>query len=215
MSSLASFLEELLKSGRVVLAGPPAVSAEDRAPALRLLEHAHLDCCLDLAGPEVAFDADVALKAAELLWRACWFLVSHREPDAAVAQALTLAIREPTPAQQLSADLTLRYLPQVWRRAASQDTADVLTSSLARVLREWPLSGVLADLPEGPLTALDFCSHRGLLLLYAERLVENPLPAWVPVTGPARPWVELIFAERGVELPSVPSPAIPEGARGQ
>jgi hypothetical protein len=215
MSSLASFVEELLTSGRVVLDGAPAVPAADRLPALRRLERAHLDRCLDLAGPELAFDGELALTAATVVWRACWFLVSHREPDAAVAQALALPAGTPTPGQHLSADLTLRYLPQVWRRAASQDAADVLTCCLARVLREWPLSGVLADLPEGPLTPLDFGGHPGLLLLYAERLADNPLPAWVPGTGPGRPWIELVFAERGLELPNPKSEVIPQGARNE
>jgi hypothetical protein len=206
--SLPAFVEELLTSGRVVLAGPPwssvaqQVAAADRLPAVRRLESAHLDRCLDLAGPELAFDAELALKGAELVWRACWFLVSHRDPDVAVAQALALPAGTPTPGQHLSADLALRYLPQVWRRAASRDTTDVLTTSLARVLREWPLSGVLADLPDGPLTPLDFGGHPGLLLLYAERLADNPLPAWVPGTGPGRDWVELVFAERGLQLPN-------------
>jgi hypothetical protein len=200
MSTLGSFVRELLSEGRVVLDGPPAVRAAERPEALRRLEEAHAEECLDLAGPPVPFDSAAALAAAELVWRACWFLVSHREPDSAVAEALSLPAGTPTPGQHLSADLTLRYLPQVWRRAAGRDAADVLTCCLARVLREWPLSGVLADLPEGPLTPPDFGGHEGLLLLYAERLADNPLPAWLPA-GPGRAWVELVFAQRKIEMP--------------
>jgi hypothetical protein len=42
--------------------------------------------------------------------------------------------------------------------------------------------------------------HPGLLLLYAERLAEHLRPEWVP-DGPARPYVELVFTQRGLPVP--------------
>jgi len=100
------------------------------------------------------------------------------------------------PAAHLSADLVLRFLPQVHRRARALDPADPLVMILERVLRQWPLSGVLADVLEGPVTPPDFGGHAGLLFLYAERLARHEKPAWLP-TGPGREYAEVVWAELG------------------
>jgi hypothetical protein len=86
----------------------------------------------------------------------------------------------------------------------------VLTRCLAELLRRWPLTGVLADLEDGPLAPVELGGHPGLLLLYAERLAESPRPAWVP-RGPALPFVEMVFAERGLRVPAPPPPTAGEG----
>ena len=96
-----------------------------------------------------------------------------------------MPIEPPTPAHHLSADLTLRYLPQVLNRARGLDPTDPLIGLLEDVLRRWPLSGVLSDVAEAPLGSLEFGGHPGLLLLYAERLAANDRPAWRPAqAGP-------------------------------
>jgi hypothetical protein len=71
-----------------------------------------------------------------------------------------------------------------------------LASYLADLLRTWPLSGVLSDLPEGPEDVGDLGGHPGLWMLYAERLAIDERPAWM-VRGPAREYVELVFHELG------------------
>src|SRR5207253_6819460 len=111
---------------------------------------------------------------------------------------LALPKAPPSAAQHLSADLVLRYLPQVYHRARAFAPDDALTQALAAALRQWPLSGVLADLEEGPLTPVDFHGHPGLQLLYAERLARHEKPAWVP-GGRGFEVVELVLAERGRE----------------
>src|SRR5205823_131332 len=103
-------------------------------------------------------------------------------------------------------DLMLRFLPQVYRRARGIAVDDVLAATLAQTLRRWPLSGVLSDVAEAPLTPLDLNGHPGLLLLYAERLAGNVKPAWLPADGPVREQVDRVFAERGLTVPAVPSP---------
>lgn len=201
MSAFTDFLEGLLRDGSVVLRGPPAPASGDAASA-GLLASAYADHCLDLAGPPPPFDLAAAVAAAGRVWSACWFLLHHGDGPEIVEAALAL----PPPAnaaQHMSADLTLRFLPQVHRRARALAAADPLTAGLARLLREWPLSGVLSDVAEPPLTPPDFDGHNGLLMLYAERLTSNVKPAWMP-EGPGLPYVELAFAGRGLPPPAGP-----------
>jgi hypothetical protein len=208
LSAFSHFLQDLFRDGSVVLSGPPLLGPPDAA-AVKLLASAYADHCLDVAGSPPPFDPNAAEAAARRVWCACWFLVHSGDGPEVVETALALP---PTDAaQHLSADLTLRFLPQVHRRARALAAADTLTTGLARLLREWPLSGVLSDVTEPPATPLDFDGHKGLLMLYADRLVANPKPAWV-VAGPALPYVELAFACRGLPLPAVPvaKAALPE-----
>jgi MoxR-vWA-beta-propeller ternary system domain bpX4 len=191
---LAEFLHDLLFAGKVVVRDRPSSSARHRSEAIGLLGRAFADYRLSVAGPLIDFDATTALAAAELVRQACWFLVNHDEPDEELEKRLTMPAPPTLPAQHLSADLTLRYLPQIHRRARALAAADRLPELLASILRQWPLTGVLADVPEQPTTALDFAGHPGLLLLYAERLAQNDRSAWQP-EGRGTEYVELVRAD--------------------
>jgi hypothetical protein len=212
MARLADFLDRLLTGGAAVLRGPPVPGPRDHALAAARLRAAHADCRLDLAGPPIDFDAPAALAAAEFVWRACWFLVQRGQEEREVERLLALPPAPRTAAEHLSADLTLRFLPAVHRRARQADAADVLTGRLTVFLQQAPLSGVLADLEEGPEAPVELDGHPGLLLLYAERLADRVRPGWVPETDPARAYVELVFAERGLAVPPLPARTCLEGA---
>jgi hypothetical protein len=160
------------------------------------LASAFADYRLDVAGPPIDFDSVTAASAANALSWACWFLVSQHEADADVEREVSMPARPITAAQHLSADLLFRYLPQVHRRARAVATDDMLTLCLARLLRNWPLSGVLSDVTDGPDAPPDLAGHPGLQLLYAERLLRNPKPAWAPSVS-ARGPVELVCARLG------------------
>jgi hypothetical protein len=210
MASLAEFLDRLLTDGSAILRARPVLHKNDQRDAVARLEAAHADARLDLAGPPLPFDAPAALAAAAFVWRACWFVLQRSEPDEEVERTLQLPAPPRLAAEHLAADLTLRFLPQVHRRARGTDAADLLTARLTQALRQAPLSGVLADIEEGPLASVELGGHPGLLLLYAERLADNPRPAWVGA-GLVRPYVDLAFAERGLV---VPEPLVPTSLQG-
>jgi hypothetical protein len=197
MASLTDFLRGLLEEGQVVLDGPPPCEVADDGAAAYLTS-IYKDYRLEIAGPPILFDAATALLAAGVVRHACWFLLSRREPPEELSARLRMPRTPATPAHHLSADLLLRYLPQVHRRAQALAADDPLPAVLAEILRRWPFSGVLASVSEGPLTDLDLGGHPGLLLAYAERLALHPKPAWIP-PGKALEYVELVFRERGLE----------------
>ncbi len=132
---------------------------------------------------------------------ACWFLV-HRGEEAAVVRDAMAAPPPRSASDHLSSDLVYRFLPRVHRRARAAAADDALTLALKDLLRAHPLSGVSADLPEGPSGPVQLGGHPGLFLLYAERLASDPQPAWV-VAGASLPYVELAFAERKLPKPVV------------
>jgi hypothetical protein len=196
MSALAEFLQVLLYEGKVVLRAPSQPSAGRQPEVIDLLRRAYADYRLQVAGPPLDFDGPVALAAGELVRQACWFLVSHEQPPEELDRPLMMPGPPRSAAQHLSADLVLRFLPQVHRRARALNPADPLPGLLAGVLRQWPLSGVISEVEEGPTTGLDFHGHPGLMLLYAERLARHEKPAWVP-HGPGFEYVDLVWREIG------------------
>ncbi len=180
MAAFGEFVTRLLNEGRIVFdaARPPADSPTDRDVAA--LADAFAAHALTVAGPPIAFDPRAACQAAELVRQASWALVDHREPPELLRRRLRFTPDATNPAQHLSADLLLRYLPQVLIRARALDPTDPLIAILADVLRRWPLSGVLSDVEEPPVISLDLNKHPGLLLLYAERLAANDRDGWRP-----------------------------------
>jgi hypothetical protein len=209
MSPLAAFLQLLFDEGKVHLRERPRQHPAGRGEARRLLEAAYETARLDVAGPPLPFAAETALAAAEVVHQASWFLVSHAEPEEALVKALQMPAAPATAADHLSGDLVLRYLPQIYRRARAYAPSDRLTALLADLLRRWPLSGVLADIEEGPVAPPNFGGHAGLLLLYAERLAKNPRPAWVP-EGQLLEYLEWVAPGRWAPKAA---PALPPSAR--
>src|SRR5262249_30611522 len=198
--SLAEFLPRLFDHGEVHFHQRPNPSDGDRESARAVLERAFASYCLDVAGPPVAFDAEIALAAAGVVQMGCWFLVNRNEPDEQVKQALQMPEPPGSAGSHLSADLVFRYLAHVHRRARALEPSDVLVAHLADILRKWPLSGVQSDVDEPPLTSLEFAGHDGLMLLYAERFVRRPKPAWRPEKGRLLEFVELV--ETHLETPN-------------
>jgi hypothetical protein len=155
-------------------------------------------------------DATIAVAAAATVHAACWFLVNRAQPAADMDGLLLLATSPCSPAAHLSADLVLRFLPQVYRRAKAADPADRLATQLADILRHWPLSGVLADIDEPPVVAPAFDGHPGLCMLYAERLARHEKPAWLPRRAGLE-YLELVYQDLGKDPAALIRAAQPVG----
>jgi hypothetical protein len=192
VSDFSVWLKRVLEYGESVQDGPPVWRGVDVRP---LLDAAFRDHALDVAGTPVVFDLGAAKWAARLLADTCWRLTSD-DPSEPVPE------REPdSPAAHLSADVTLRFLPAVYRRAKARGIDHPLVPELDRVFRAWPLSGALADLDGSPTGPTDFGGHVGLQMLYAERVAATGRAGWVPSGGSARERVEYAFVERNRPVP--------------
>jgi hypothetical protein len=119
MCALAIFLRQLLYEGKVLLKNQPVrLTGPPPTEAVELLETAFGDYRLNVAGPLIEFHPAAALAAAEVVRQACWYLLNRAEQESALAKSLTFPGPPAMPAEHLSADLVLRFLPQIHRRAA-------------------------------------------------------------------------------------------------
>lgn len=194
MSQLAPFLEHLFATGEARLEGQPELGDQREAEAV--LYRAFQRYRLDVAGPLIEFDATSGLAAANYLARACWYAVSRDDPPEVVTKQFPPVDAPSTASAHLSIDLTLRYVTTVYRRVQAQNAEDVLTGLIANTLRHCPLTGVLSDISDDPIADLSFAGHRGLQLLYAERLADRYRTNWLPPDGRAREVMELVFHQK-------------------
>jgi hypothetical protein len=197
MNELAEFLANLFQEGRIHFRRRPQPSALASPEVTGLLERAYTAYRLDIPGAAIALDAGLAGVAAEVVRQASWALVCRHDRVSDLQRHLQMPRSPATATDHLSADLLLRYLPQIHRRARAFDPSDALVVQLEQILRQWPLSGVLAGLDDGPTSPLEFGGHEGLMLLYAERLAQRPSPAlsWRPEGKPLE-YVELVSEMR-------------------
>jgi MoxR-vWA-beta-propeller ternary system domain bpX4 len=204
MTVFSKFLTELLREGKVVFRSAEAPRDRPTEGDVAILAEAFATYALSVAGPPIAFDPRTAREAAELVRQASWALVDREERPRDLRRRLRMTNTATTPAQHLSADLLLRYLPHVLKRARGLDPTDPLGEILGDVLRRWPLSGALSDIEEGPIVSPEFDGHPGLLLLYAERIATHDRPAWRPEPStPAYDYYQLVAGSRPPGLESL------------
>ena len=146
---LTGFLHHLLTTGAVTLASRPAPFEPADLPAAEaLLRDYYADDCRELPGAAPAFDARAAAWAAAYLYHTVQ-LALVRELDETVVQAqLADFTGEITPAVIYSADLTLRYLPDLLRLAKGLAPGDALVARLRATAGQWPFSFVGAEVGE-------------------------------------------------------------------
>ncbi len=171
-----SFLTALVESGRVEVAA--AGNALKQAPgdvddALRECDRLARQ---QLAFTPPAYQAEAARWAAELLYRGCQALVYRQHGAETVRQWLATACPATVDASVVySADLTLRYLPDLAALARGVAERDVLVEALEGIGAAWPLASVgmpslkPAQLDQGALDVLlaDACLRQ----LYVDRVI--------------------------------------------
>ena len=134
MTPFHEFLTQLFDQGKIVFRDAPRAIGPRRRPS-RSWPAAFETYSLAVAGPRIAFDPEIACAAAEFLRQASWALVNRDERMTDLEKRLKMPGSPLTPSQHLSADLTMRYLPQVLRRARGLDPSDPLVARIANVLR--------------------------------------------------------------------------------
>ncbi len=194
---MISFLHDLVKTGRVVV--PLAPSDEAAVPAELEAAIRELDAAERLELPHTPPRLSIATAAWALSFieKACRFLV-YREFDAETiaaatsvagpavlpssvgtatfgSEALEASCPAASPAERAySADLFLRYLPDITRLARGVGERDPLVDQLQRMAEHWPLSSVgMSGVTCAPDDLDPILSNPSLCRLYVDRIIER------------------------------------------
>ncbi|MES2466998.1 MAG: hypothetical protein V4675_06830 [Verrucomicrobiota bacterium] len=166
----------------------PRIEAEAAAdPRIgTVLESWHREGAEDLGGPTLAFDEAAARHGAILLFRSAWSYLHRDSQPSEVNQILCAPLPwEPTAAAQFSADLTLQYLPALFRMAQALAPGDPLLPALRHLSAVLPLGSIgfpLQDeVPAGaePGAWQALRAHPGLWQLFLDRAVRRQDRAWL------------------------------------
>ncbi len=165
------FLETLFEDGRLSVAPPETLAEDELAAGDVVLARFEQLGRLEMPGEPPQFAPQAGRWAAVGFYRACQFAVYRDVEAASVAAALGQTYAGAmSPAVHYSVDLTMRYLPDLLRFAASAAEDDPLVAQLRRWACAWPLSSVgIAELDT--VSIAGFSDDAGLLLLYADRVL--------------------------------------------
>lgn len=186
----ARFVRALYENGRVPVAigalatPPPAGVPAELAEALR-----EVDALARAEAPGAAPELDLAAAAwaLERVLGACRALVERSLSAKEVEELVCVPLPAPRSAAVLwSADLTLRFLPDLCALARGVARDDPLVTALARLARDWPLSAAGLALggdgaPELPEALRADACLRGLLVdrVLARGSVELEAVPWI------------------------------------
>ena len=169
---LSAFLDDLLSTGTVTLAGQPTpFEPADRAAAENSLRARYAEDALELPHVAPAFDAPAALWAAEYLYRTIQLTLLRELDETVVAQCLADFPDEATPAAIYSIDLTFRYLPDLLRLAKGLAPGDALVAHLLATARKWPFSFVATPPDAAAAEEAPVLAHPALRQAYIDRII--------------------------------------------
>lgn len=172
---LTQFLDELLTQGEVaVTRRPDTFEPVDLEAATVVLQDYYHDDALDLPHQAPDFEPAAALWAAQYLYFTVQLTLVRELDEAVMAERLPDYPQEPTPAALYSADLLLRYLPDLLGLARGLAPGDALVARLQSLARRWPLSFVgQPDAAPNPDREALLLAHPALRQLYVDRIIRT------------------------------------------
>jgi hypothetical protein len=119
------------------------------------------------------FDTQAALWAAKTVYVATQLMLYRENKESDLESLLPAYAPEMTPSAIVSADLLLRFLPDIIGHLKAIDPEDKLIEVLEKRLAAWHFSGVKYALPVNDLHFDVILSNPCLYQLYMDRVIEN------------------------------------------
>jgi hypothetical protein len=158
--------EEILLYEHAVL-----VPAAELELAAAFLETEYDNECLGYPGKAPAFDAAAATWAAQTVYIAAQLLLYRKDREADLPAMLPAYEGAVTPGAILSADICLRFLPDVVQMAGNIDADDILITILEAHLQHWHYSAIGHGTEVEGLDFSVISTNPCLLQLYADRVM--------------------------------------------
>ncbi len=142
--------------------------------------------CLGYPGVPPAFDTNAALWSAQTVYKAAQLLLYRKDKEADLPLLLPPFTEPITPGAMLSADLCLRFLPDVLQMAKNIDADDLLVTLLTTFLQQWHYSAIGYKLhvaeDDFDIIINNFCLRQ----LYIDRVIarKDQQAALQPVLAP-------------------------------
>ncbi len=149
------------------------IAASEGQSVIHFLASEYEKECLEYPFIPPGYDGKAALWAAQIVFFASQLLLYRRNKDSEITSILPDYPEEITPGAILSADLCLRFLPEISRKAKEIDTDDALVAVLETHLQTWHYSGIGYPLKNDVLSFDIIFSDKCLKQVYINRIIEQ------------------------------------------
>lgn len=167
-------IQNLRQQEEIVLYGNILTIKEPEAKeVLEFLRKEYEQEALDYPYTAPAFDGDAALWAATSVYVAAQLILYRENKEAELALLLPDFQNTITPSAILSADLCLRFLPDMLHQLSLMDNEDALIQVLERKLLTWHYSGISYPLQVESLDFTAISADKCLHQQYINRIIEN------------------------------------------
>ena len=157
-----------------------AITTKEEKAVADFLREEYAKEVMNFPGIAPSFEWEAAVWAARIVFNASQLLLSREQDAQDIVKLLPPYSGVMTPAAILSADLCLRCLPDIIKKAREINPDDPLIGLLEYLLRDWHYSGIgyfwsdlfrgdLGDLFDWSTILADDC----LRLLYIDRVIER------------------------------------------
>jgi len=170
---LTCFLTDLVQGGNVIV--PRTISPLDESDvqaALVILREFYERDVMTMPGDTPAFHEEAAAWAARYVFYVSQ-LILLRDVDGNIMQGYLSPFEGERPAEAIySADLLLRFLPDLFRLSSGLSPGDPLVENLKQTALAWPYSSIgLKDVTAG--IPPEVLNNNSLKLAYIDRVIEK------------------------------------------
>lgn len=128
---------------------------------------------LEFLSDDILFDKEAAVWAAKILYHSVQLHLVREDTEKDLKKLIPEFKGEFTVSSKLSADLSLRFLPQIIISLKNVDANDPLIALLENILKQFHYSGIETELDLENLNWEDELKDKTYRKLYLERIVEN------------------------------------------
>ena len=160
--------EEIMLYGNVL-----NISEQDAHDVVAFLKNEYRQEALSYPYEAPIFDENAALWAAKLAYIAAQLILYRKDDDADLETLLPDYQNIKTPSSILSADLCLRFLPDMIIQLKIIDSADRLIEVLENHLFQAPFSGLNYPLDIEKMDFSNIDANKCVMQLFCNRIIEN------------------------------------------
>ena len=149
---------------------------------------------LEFLSDQVAFDKEAAIWAAKILYHSAQLYLIRKDTAKDLEKMIPQYQGEKNVSAILSADLSLRFLPQLLDALQLADSTDPLVKMLENILHQFHYSGIGLDLNLEKINWQEELKDKTYRKLYLERIVEKKAYKLAEI-----PYInQLLIAEFGI-----------------